>query len=356
MNPRYLLAACAAACLPGATQAQTTVTMSGIVDAAARHVSNAGVGSVQSLVSGSNATSRWVLRGQEDLGGGLLASFHLESGLALDTGAQINNFFDRRATVSLASRSLGELRLGRDFVPSYVGWSRFDPFAYVGVAGSNNLISATPNGPIRSTFGSAANTTVRSSNAIQYFLPGSLGGFEGQAMVAAREGASVANGGAKVMGVRLGWAGGPVSLSVAHTRTDNDNTADGRFTDLAAGATFNFGAGRVNLATRQFKRLQAKQTNLMLSGQWQIGSGEVKASVVKANLSGRVGTTAIDANDATQLGLGYVHNLSRRTALYASVARINNAGAATFVVPGGPNGLAGGARSTGYEAGLRHNF
>ena len=62
----------------------------------------------------------------------------------------------------------------------------------------------------------------------------------------------------------------------------------------------------------------------------------------RVDLSGRVGTAVIDANDATQFGLGYVHSLSRRTALYATVARIDNKGAATFVVPGGPAGIAGG--------------
>ncbi|MFO1268654.1 MAG: hypothetical protein U1F67_18935 [Rubrivivax sp.] len=35
-----------------------------------RNVSNEGLGSVKSMVSGSNATSRLVVRGTEDLGGG----------------------------------------------------------------------------------------------------------------------------------------------------------------------------------------------------------------------------------------------------------------------------------------------
>src|SRR5215217_179073 len=88
-------------------------------------------------------------RGSEDLGGGLSAAFHLESGIAADSGSSttVNQFFDRRSTASLVDKRWGELRMGRDFVPTYVSWSRCDPFAYVGVAGSNNLISATQNGP-----------------------------------------------------------------------------------------------------------------------------------------------------------------------------------------------------------------
>lgn len=349
--------AAAAIALPAAPAfAQSSVTLSGVMDAAARSVSNEGRGSVKSLVSGSNATSRLVIRGTEDLGGGLLASFHLEHGLAVDTGLPTGGFWDRRSTVSLANRAVGELRLGRDFVPSYVGWSRFDPFSYVGVAGSNNLVSATPVGPIRSTFGTAANTTVRSSNAVQVFLPAGLAGFEGHAMVAAGEGVTAANGGAKVLGARLGWAGGRVSLSLAQTQSENDLTASGKFKDTAAGGTVRFGPARINLAWREFKQNASKQTNVMLSGSFNVGLGEIKASIIRANLAGRVGATTIDANDAQQVGLGYVHDLSKRTALYATAARINNDGAATFVIPGGPAGLAGGRSSTGYEAGVRHLF
>jgi len=64
----------------------------------------------------------------------------------------------------------------------------------------------------------------------------------------------------------------------------------------------------------------------------------------------------VGANDARPPGLGYVHNLSKRSALYATLSRIDNQGAATFAVPGGPGGLAGGQRSAGAELGMRHSF
>ncbi len=139
--------------------------------------SNTGGSSVKSLVSGSNSTSRIIIRGVEDLGGGLTAGFHLEHGILLDAGAAVSatQFWDRRSTVSVTSPAWGELRLGRDFVPSYVSWTRYDPFSYVGVAGSNNLVSATPNGPIRSAFSTSPNTTVRSSNAIQWLTADTAG-------------------------------------------------------------------------------------------------------------------------------------------------------------------------------------
>ena len=334
--------------------AQSSVSITGIMDAAARSVSNEGRGSLKSLVSGSLNTSRLVIRGSEDLGGGLLASFHLEHGIAADTGNPTGGFWDRRSTVSVSSKAAGELRLGRDFVPTYVGWSRFDPFGYVGVAGSNNLVSATPNGPIRSAFGSNPNTTVRASNAVQYFLPSGLAGVEGHVMAAAAEGGSAADN--KTLGARVGWASGPVAVSLAHSITENGATASGKFKDTALGGSFKFGSGQVNLAWRKFEQASSEQSNLMLSGVLSFGLHDVKASLIKTNLAGRVGANVIDANDAQLLGLGYVYNLSKRTALFATYSRINNDGVATFQVPGGPAGLAGGKASSGYEAGLRHAF
>lgn len=350
------VAALAALALTASAQAQSSVTLSGIADAAVRHVSNEGRGSIKSLVSGANSTSRLVIRGSEDMGGGLSAGFWLEHGIALDTGNPTGGFWDRRSTVSLVHKAAGELRLGRDFVPSYTAWSRYDPFSYVGVAGSNNLVSATPQGPIRSAFGTAANTTVRSSNSFQYVLPSGLGGLEGVLMAAAGEGSAAANGQHKVLGLRLGWAGGPVGFSVAHTRTENDLTTSGRFTDSTVGGTWNLGLVRLNAAWREFKQNLAKQENLLGAAAVPLGAGEIKVSYVVARFSGRVGNTALDANEAAQIGVGYVHNLSKRTALYTSASRIDNEGALTAAVPGGPAGLAAGRSSTGFEAGVRHSF
>jgi len=67
-------------------------------------------------------------------------------------------------------------------------------------------------------------------------------------------------------------------------------------------------------------------------------------------------TASIDGNDATQLSLGFVHSLSKRSALYATASRIDNKGAATFVIPGGAAGLVAGTWSRAVEAGIRHGF
>lgn len=353
---RQLITAWAACACVGSVFAQSSVTLSGIVDVAARRGEGEGSGKLSSVVSGSNATSRLIFSGREDLGGGLSAGFHLEHGLLADSGASASadKFFDRRSTVSLSSTTWGEGRFGRDFVPSYTVWSRHDPFAYVGVARSANLVSATPVGPIRAAFGTNPNTTVRSDNAGQYILPAGLGGFEGGLMIAPREGGDVTTGRASLTGVRVGYAGQGFAVSAATTRSENSQTTASKFQDSVVGGQVNFANVKVSAAVRQFKYDQAKQTLALLGATATWGPHEVKASWVRANLSGRVGTTAIDANDADQLGIGYVYNFSKRTAVYTTFARISNDGTARFLVDG-PAPVAGGS-SKGFEVGIRHRF
>ncbi|MNK70904.1 Outer membrane porin protein 32 precursor [compost metagenome] len=62
---------------------------------------------------------------------------------------------------------------------------------------------------------------------------------------------------------------------------------------------------------------------------------------------------------ANKLAIGYVHNLSKRTALYATVARVSNKNGAALTV-GGPAFINSGVftpkNSTGYDFGIRHAF
>lgn len=364
MNRIHTLAATTLACCTAAgAWAQSNVTVGGVIDAAARQVRNEGRPSVSSLASGGNSTSRLIFRGSDDLGDGMSASFHLEAGLLLDSGTSVvaNQFFDRRSTVSLATPALGELRAGRDYVPTYTLWTRHDPFSYVGVAGSTNLLSNSQQGAVRAAFGGSPspNTLVRASNTLQWLLPaapGGLQGVEGGLMLAAREGGTSADGQHKLQGARLGYANKVFSLGAALSTTESNLTALGRFRDLTVGATGDLGIARVSAAWRRLSYGPASQTHLLLGLWWPVAGGEVKASWQRADLGGKVGSTAVQANDATQWGLGYVYNLSRRSALYASYARVSNAGTATFAVPGGASGMTPGGTSTGYEVGMRHTF
>src|SRR6516225_2734140 len=194
------LVALATMTVAGITAAQSSVTMFGVVDASVSGYTNTTKTALGTSIKTSKTVltnsaynaSRWGLRGTEDLGGGLAASFWLESQLLNDdgnagAGAGSSQLFNRRSTISL-SGALGEVRLGRDYVPSFWNDTVFDPFGGVGV-GINMIISAsgfTSTGATTNGFGPNPQS-IRSSNSIGYFLPPNLGGFYGQIMYAFNE-------------------------------------------------------------------------------------------------------------------------------------------------------------------------
>lgn len=360
MNHRLisLFAAPTALLIPAANAFSQTsnVTLFGVADSAVRIVQNEGLSRVTSVVSGSNSTSRWGLRGSEDIGSGVRASFWLESGIAVDTGAVITNLFDRRATVSLSSASIGELRLGRDFVPTYRNWGQFDVFSYVGVAASSQFVSSAPAGPIRTAFGTNANTTVRSSNFIQYFTPRTLGGFEGELTYAPDEGGTAANGNSKVIGARVGYSGKQAVVSAAYMTTETSLNPGKKFKDRVVGGSYDFGVAKLTLAHREFQMLTAKQRIAMIGLTAPVGSGELRASFINSDMSGTVGASNVSATDGKMFALGYVYNLSKRTAAYGTYARITNSSTGRYAVSGGATVTADGKNSSGLEIGLRHTF
>ena len=175
-------------------------------------------------------------------------------------------------------------------------------------------------------------------------------------MFAADEDGTAANGQHKLWGVRLGYADGPLVVSAAYDETKNDITDSKDFKDGVIAASYDFGIVKLSGAWRRFKFSDSKQTNMLLAAILPVGVGQVKLSYQKADVEGAVETDDLSDNDGSQLGLGYVHSLSKRTVLYSTYSRISNSGVATFTVPGGDSGMTAGGTSWGLEAGIRHNF
>lgn len=344
MKKIVILAALAAAA--GAASAQSSVTLFGVADAAVRQVKN-GDTSLSSLASGGINSSRLGVRGVEDLGDGLAAGFWLEHGFNIDTGSQTDTtrFWNRRATVSLVSSSLGEVRLGRDFTPTYTGYADYDPFGDNGVGASSKFDSS---------LGTARDTGTRADNQVTYLTPGNLGGLYARASVAAGEGTV----GKKYIGGRLGYAAGPLDVSAAYAQTDVAAVAgEDKFKTTDLGAAYDFGIAKALFYYRQSKIANNKLGVYGLGALVPVGAaGQLRVGYTHANASGtNAAGASVDANDANQFALGYVHNLSKRTALYGTAAYVKNKGAATFAVATTPALLAG-QKSTGYELGLRHSF
>ena len=331
------LAAVALVTAAAGAHAQSSVTIFGTLDVNARSVTT-GSNTVRQLATDGTNFSRLGFRAEEDLGGGLRAGVWLESATNPDTGT-INasgKFWHRRSTVSLYG-PFGELRIGRDLDATFWNRSVFDPFGATGVASQFNLVSA---------LGSGAATLIRADNAISYYLPPGLGGLYGQLEVAAGEGIP----GNAYKGGRLGYQQGPLNVAAAYSTTRTATSDD--FKVMNIGASYNFGVVKAMAMTHVAKYAAKKQTNWELGLSVPVfGVGELKASYQRADASG--GGT--DANDAHQAAVGYVHNLSKRTALYGTYSAIANRGAAAFVV-GTPPAAAAGKTSKGYEVGVRHFF
>ncbi len=349
----------------GVASAQSSVTLFGVMDVAYQQGSGSLSNRTQ-LTSGGNSTSRLGFRGTEDLGRGMSASFWLEAQLDADTGASLptntNNqttgatagaglTFMRRSTLSLARVGMGELRLGRDVTPHFWNHAVFDPF------GPGNMASSQ-------TFGGATwlagPTGVRGSNGISYFLPGNLGGFYGQAMHYRGENPtgltppaawidSDGNGSA----IRLGYANGPINVAVATSNTLFAKTATtGDIASTNLGASYNLGVATVmGLWTRDtVGRLVVVTGNGTLIG---VSVPMQKVGQIRASYS----TYKTDAGlkpTINKMALGYVHDLSRRTALYGALVRVSNSGGASQALSGATTAANG--SSTGYNVGIRHNF
>jgi predicted porin len=374
INRNLCLSAIALACAASA-HAQSSVTLYGIVDVNVQRFDAEGVGKVTAIGNGSLSTSRIGFRGVEDLGGGLRAGFMLEGSINTDNGSgrttNTNNqttgtvggggwTFDRNAFVSLGG-AWGDVRLGRDFVPTHYNSIYFDPFNANGVARAGNFtFSAAGNGSLP--------TSISASNTVSYWLPPKIGGVYGMVLYAAGENPDNAanSDDGNVLGGRLGWTNGKFDVAVAHTETDfTAGPAIGELSHSNAGASFNAGFARFFAL---YNRVKVEvSTGTVKKDSWEIGAhvpvgpvGRIRVSYaqLKDNSSASLlnaNGSARSNNDASQWGVGYVHDLSKRTAIYGTYARIDNEGQATYTVTGGPAPVPGGA-SSGLEIGVRHSF
>jgi len=108
--------------------AQSSVTLYGIVDQNLSYWRSGSGASVTAQDSYGMLPSRWGLRGKEDLGDGLYASFNLEMGINADDGtlSDSNRAFDRQSWVALGSSTWGEIRLGRQGGPIFKNGGQID--------------------------------------------------------------------------------------------------------------------------------------------------------------------------------------------------------------------------------------
>jgi predicted porin len=364
---KSLLALAVLGAFAGVASAQSSVTLYGTVDLSAKYTKNDGSARRYSLSQDGINSSQLGFKGIEDLGGGLKAGFVLLAGVNADVGSTNSKFFNRRATVSLMG-GFGEVRLGRDYTPTFWNNTIFDAFGTNGLGDSSHVLQL------------ATATFVRADNSIGYFLPSNVGGLYGQFMAAAGEGgnagvssplnAAAINGSninpGRYIGGRLGFAAGPFDVAAAYAQ----QRFTGNLTNLniagttAEQKTWNIG-GSYDLGVVKllgyFDRdtvASLRENRFSFSAVVPLGQGEIHAGYDRSKLTGSLGVASVD-NKVDQFKVGYVYNLSKRTALYSTYSHLKNGNASRLSVASGTAITAAptaGGKSTGVEFGLRHFF
>jgi len=368
---KTLLAVALAAGFAGAAQAETSVTLYGLIDAGVGYNQIKGPGGNKQsrigAVDGVSSGSRFGLRGVEDLGDGLSAVFQLEGGFSPNNGnsSQGGRLFGRQATVGLQSDSWGRLDFGRQTNLASKYFSAIDPFS---------LSYDTAN--MGATFGSA--NTMRLDNMVLYQTPSFSGLKFGIGYSFNADDNNDNSGGNfqtgdnnRVLTTGLQYINGPLTLAASYDRMNPDNSTaggknDGHIQQYIVGGAYDFEVVKVSAAFSQtrdgwfvstnldtlptgvqnygnFRTVDGFRANSYLLGlSVPLGAHKVFASWQRADAK----NDRLTGDDATTniYSLGYTYDLSKRTNLYAYASYGDNYAFQEDV------------RSTAVAVGLRHRF
>lgn len=357
-----------AICAPVASEAQSSVTLYGIIDTGIEYVTNNGPTKssavrVPSLTA--SIPSRWGFRGKEDLGGGLSAVFVLESGFAPSTGAlnQGGRLFGRQAYVGLSGR-WGTISLGRQY--SQIYWAlpgdTMGPNIYAAGDLDPYLSQARVDNAVAYTF-TTSGLTVGATysfgrNAVD---PAAAGGCAGQSPTdwrACKSMSAMVKYEAATWGVAAafdrnyggGGAGSPLPTS---SLTDTRAVIDG----YVKFGTATIGAGylhRINHGAQTATLFDA------VSNYWWLGGTYLP--VPQIALDAQFGHISVNSSSAgaSVIAARAAYLLSKRSSVYVTVGHMFNERNATFTVDGGVLPPAStplpGVDQTGVMVGVRHQF
>ena len=339
------------ATLTGIAQAQSSVTLYGLLDTFVGQTTTetSGVGAVGKLsqtVVNTNGekTSRWGIRGAEDLGGGLKAVFGLEGGVLVDTGAQgtVSNqgggLFGRTAFVGL-SGGFGEVTLGRVYP------------AYDDLRSLTNIVNDTNFSTTAAVWGTGVRDYQnRSSNAIRYASP-VVSGFSGVVSYGLGENKTTTASAEQVVALHVKYVNGP--LLVGYAYQSEKQVTGGNYFGSGAGvgipaaavafssdraynllaASYNFGVARV---VGQYNTAKGKTSALASASdkEYQLGvSVPFGAAAVHAGISSSKSDSLGNNNRGSGFGLLGTYALSKRSNLYIGylATKVQSANAATEV-------------------------
>jgi predicted porin len=356
MKKTWVALAVAGAFFAGAAQAQSSVTLYGILDVnymwqeAPTNMGTTAAPRIQqesysAINGGYQSGNRWGLRGSEDLGGGMSAIFTLESGFNIDTGtmgqgsasASSGRLFGRQAWAGI-STNFGAVVAGRlatfsSGTGSFDMWGRVDPF-----------LTGFGLASLGSTF--ISSNALRVDNAIAYQSPKFAGFQAGLGYTTRVDGAEVAPSDANTSAFisAINWEMGPFFVSVTYDVANGATPVGGSSAPdqkhLQIGGTFDLGPVRFHAAYADQSNIGAvpnayggsgafvtlpagfdyDNSAWMLGLTWKLGAFTLMGSYQASNADGRTINGVNFEPDYNVYGIGATYNLSRRTNLYAGYA------------------------------------
>ena len=203
---------------------------------------------------------------------------------------------------------------------------------------------------------------LRSSNMISYYTP-NFSGFTAGLGYGFDEKADTTNSKkGRYVGGYVAYDNGPLSVALSYDESSalvlTSPAATGADRNrLTLGGSYDLNVVKLNAILQQTKDdvpggSERKVNAYMLGASAPVGAGEVKLQYALYDQK------AIDSK-AHQISLGYVHNLSKRTAVYGTVAYMDNKDASKLNLSAkglGAIDARAGDSQTGVQVGIRHSF
>lgn len=404
---KSLFAIAAVTAFAGAAQAQSSVTVYGILDvgflstngqsgannaqvsssSGAAGVANGRKVTTNSFNTGNLSTSRLGFRGTEDLGGGLTASFVAEIGLTPTgngfsgsgnmNGSPMGKGYvhnaggvdNRQSYAGLASKGLGEVRIGRQYTPVHEAVCATNAGGCNGVAGDMIYFGANSTSTLSTANALTDAYQIRASNSIRLATQ-NIDGFQAAAIYSVNStqndngmntgtaftdqkgqgsqnyrmhGLTASFTGIKNLDVRAAYqltalnrdnlpaaiTDGAVVIGSSMIGATNSTTQiAGRITqkDAFANISYDFGIAKVALQQIQLMvQTNDVQTNKRTANQLSVSAPVTKQINAFASYGvgkKQAGPTALEYN-FSGFQLGSIYSLSKRTGLYAIYGNVN---------------------------------
>jgi predicted porin len=354
------LIALAIAGLSGAAFAQSTVTISGLLDSGFRQSSTEAATGVKTTTSqwgssSNTATSNITFNATEDLGNGMKAGMQVNTEPVVGTANAASAFGNSQNYVFLSGK-FGEVKAGYFNNLGLEAAVATQPFgtAYGGgySAGFGRLMgvgdTATAANTLAAT-GSAGTRLVRTNNSAQYKSP-SFSGFQLGVMLHNKNndvGVAAADATGQTQ-IGVSYANGPINVNYVNAQFRSGSATsvlgsggDGKHNIL--GGNYTFGpatvyAGWTNSTTNIGGTKVVDNASWNLAVKYTMGAWAFLANYLQDNdkLAGNA--------DRKLTGLGVDYALSKRTAAYGRYETYDN------------NTNATGGKNTNTSVGLRHSF